>query len=203
MSSQLIGAIVAIGIALVIAVVVGSRQRLPAEEPDPNERVTDFTLTANNGEVYDLAQHRGQVLLIVNTASRCGFTKQYDGLQDLHERYQDQGLVVIGVPSNDFMGQEPGNNEEIAEFCRLNFGVTFPLMAKVHVKGDEKIPLYQYLTERSHLPGKISWNFNKFLVGRDGHVQQRFGSRTKPAEMSEAIAAALAEDAPKNSSDDE
>jgi len=135
------------------------------------------------GEAIKLGEYRGKVLLIVNTASKCGFTGQYAGLQTLYETYQDRGLVVLGFPSNDFLRQEPGTNEEIQAFCKLNYGVTFPLFGKISVKGKDQHPLYVYLTSRESnpaFPGKISWNFNKFLISRDGQVIGRFGSRTKP-----------------------
>jgi len=148
------------------------------------------------GEPVKIGQYQGKVLLIVNTASKCGFTKQYDGLQKLYEKYADQGLEVLGFPSNDFLKQEPGSNEEIAEFCKLNYGVTFPMFEKIVVKGKGQHPLYAYLTSEEANPefsGKISWNFNKFLISRDGKIVNRFGSRTEPddAELTEAIEAEL------------
>ena len=136
-----------------------------------------------DGNTVKMEKYKGKTLLIVNTASKCGFTGQYDGLQKLYDTYKDKGFVVLGFPSNDFMKQEPGSNEEIASFCKLNYGVTFPMFAKISVKGDEQHPLYAYLTsEESHpeFGGKISWNFNKFLISQDGKVINRFGSRTKP-----------------------
>lgn len=147
---------------------------------------------AISGETVKLEQYRGKTLLIVNTASRCGFTGQYDGLQKLYETYKDRGLVVLGFPSNDFMKQEPGSNDEIASFCRTNYGVTFPMFEKISVKGDDQHPLYAYLTSEETNPtfgGKISWNFNKFLISGDGQVVNRFGSRTKPDDK--ALVAAL------------
>lgn len=136
-----------------------------------------------NGETVKLEKYKGKILLIVNTASKCGFTGQYDGLQKLYETYKDRGFVVLGFPSNDFMKQEPGSNEEIVSFCRLNYGVTFPMFGKISVKGDDQHPLYTYLTSKESNPefdGKITWNFNKFLISSDGKVINRFGSRTKP-----------------------
>jgi glutathione peroxidase len=148
------------------------------------------------GEAAKMEQYRGKVLLIVNTASKCGFTGQYDGLQKLYENYRERGLVVLGFPSNDFMGQEPGNNDEIASFCRLNYGVDFPMFAKVSVKGSEQHPLFAFLTSKDtnpEFPGRITWNFNKFLISREGNVVARFGSRTKPEDqkIKDAIEAAL------------
>ncbi len=144
------------------------------------------------GEAIKLGEYRGKVLMIVNTASKCGFTGQYAGLQKLYETYQDKGLVVLGFPSNDFLRQEPGTNKEIESFCKLNYGVTFPLFGKFSVKGKEQHSLYVYLTSKEFNPafsGKISWNFNKFLISRDGQVIGRFGSRTKPDD--EKLVAAL------------
>ncbi|MFC1764712.1 glutathione peroxidase [Planctomycetota bacterium] len=143
----------------------------------------EITLETMTGETIPLDTYRGKALLIVNTASKCGFTGQYEGLQALYEKYQDQGLVILGFPSNDFLRQEPGTNEEIQSFCQLNYGVTFPLFAKIRVKGKDQHPLYQYLTSPDTNPnhsGKISWNFNKFLINRKGEVVARFGCRTKP-----------------------
>lgn len=137
------------------------------------------------GETIELETYKGRMLLIVNTASRCGFTGQYEGLQKLYETYGDKGLVVLGFPSNDFLKQEPGSNEEIQSFCKLNYGVTFPLFEKISVKGKDQHPLYTYLTSKETNPGfngRITWNFNKFLISRDGRVVGRFGSRTKPGD---------------------
>jgi len=150
---------------------------------------------------YDLGQHRGQVILFVNVASECGFTGQYAGLQQVYVTYQTKGLTVIGVPSNDFgvlSGQEPGSNAEIKTFCSTKFKVTFPMMAKVAVKGKAMHPLYSFLTSTAPGQPSVSWNFNKFLVGRDGKVISHFGSRVKPedAELTKAIEAALAAPAP-------
>ena len=181
-----------LGLSLAALAMASCRASEVEIEPDLSTNVYEFTLTANDGSEYPLAQHRGKVVLLVNTASRCGFTKQYKGLQALHADYADKGLVVIGVPSNDFMGQEPGTDEEIAEFCEINFGVSFPLMARSVVKGEAIIPLYDYLTKRSHFPAVISWNFNKFLIGPDGVVIDRQGSRATPESMRETIESALA-----------
>ena len=145
----------------------------------------EIEATTISGKTLKMEAYKGKVLLIVNTASRCGFTGQYDGLQKLYETYQKQGLVILGFPSNDFLRQEPGTNEEIQSFCKLNYGVTFPMFQKISVKGKEQHPLYSYLTSKKINPGfsgKISWNFNKFLISRDGQVVARFGSRTTPAD---------------------
>jgi glutathione peroxidase len=158
----------------------------------------DFTLPANDGAPYALAQHRGQVVLLVNTASECGFTKQYAGLEELWKTYKDRGLVVIAVPANEFGRQEPGTDAEIAAFCSTKFQITFPILAKAVVKGDGITPLYAWLTTKSSKPGKIGWNFVKFLIGRDGQVIDRFSSMTSPSSSSlvTAIEAALAAPAP-------
>lgn len=158
----------------------------------------DFTLTAIDGTPHPLAQYRGKVVLIVNVASKCGLTKQYAGLQDLYARHQAAGLVVLGVPANDFRGQEPGTNAEIAEFCSTKYNVTFPMMAKVSVVGDSADPLYAWLTTKSPYPGPIAWNFGKFLVGRDGTVIARFEPKVAPDsdEVEQAVTAALAAPAP-------
>ena len=143
----------------------------------------DIEVKTIAGETVRMEQYKGKVLLIVNTASKCGFTGQYDGLQKLYDTYESKGLIVLGVPSNDFMKQEPGTNEEIQSFCKLNYGVTFPLLEKMDVKGKGQHPLYAYLTSKKTNPefgGKISWNFNKFLISRDGQIVNRFGSRVKP-----------------------
>lgn len=128
-----------------------------------------------------LAPYRGKVMLIVNVASKCGFTKQYEGLQTLNEKYGPRGLMVLGFPSNDFKGQEPGTEEEIVEFCQGRYGVDFPLFAKISVTGEDKAPLYKYLTEGDHpAKGEVGWNFNKFLVDREGNVVAHFESKVTP-----------------------
>ncbi len=153
--------------------------------------VYDFSADTITGESQTLFAYEGKVLLIVNTASKCGFTRQYAGLQDLYEAYKDRGLIVLGFPANNFLGQEPGTNEQIAEFCSLNFGVTFPMFGKLSVKGGDIHPLFAWLTAQSGK--KVSWNFNKFLIGRDGQLIEHFGSRTAPDDkkLIAAIEAAL------------
>nr|WP_197526374.1 glutathione peroxidase [Botrimarina colliarenosi] len=134
-----------------------------------------------DGEPVELAEkYAGKVVLFVNVASKCGFTKQYDGLQDLHAKYGDQGLVVVGVPCNQFGGQEPGTADEIAQFCSSTYGVEFDMLGKVEVNGEGQCPLYAYLTKESPYPGPIKWNFEKFLIGRDGEVTGRYASRVTP-----------------------
>lgn len=140
----------------------------------------DFKVQTIDGKSASLSDYKGKALLIVNTASRCGFTPQYEGLEKLYLAYQDKGLEILGFPANNFMGQEPGSNEEIKKFCNLKYKVTFPMFSKISVKGKDIHPLYQYLTQESGLKGDISWNFNKFLVSPEGKVLARFGSRVDP-----------------------
>lgn len=145
--------------------------------------VLDFTVKSIDGEDVQLDEYRGKVLLIVNVASRCGFTPQYKGLQELFEKYGDRGLVVLGFPCNQFMGQEPGTEAEIKEFCSTRYHVQFPMFAKIDVKGRGQAPLYKYLTSQDAKPkgaGNVSWNFEKFLIDRNGQVVARFNMRTKP-----------------------
>ncbi|RVU15063.1 glutathione peroxidase [Methylobacterium oryzihabitans] len=161
--------------------------------------VFDFVPRAADGSPHPLAQYRGRVLLIVNTASRCGFTPQYEDLEALWRRHREAGLVVLALPCNQFGAQEPGDAEEIARFCRLTYEVGFPVLAKVAVNGPGADPLFAHLKRaRPGLLGTegIKWNFTKFLVGRDGWVIGRYAPRTRPRELDSAIAAALAEPAP-------
>ena len=171
--------------------------------------VYDFSLKDKKGNEVSLSQYKGKVLLIVNTASKCGFTPQYDGLEGLYQKYKDKGLVILGFPCNQFLEQDPEDNQRIEQFCRLNHGVTFPLFAKIDVRGDQAAPLYQYLTEAApfkgyetdkesgqliqkvvseHYPDNaqgngIKWNFTKFLINRDGSQVQRFEPSTTPEEL--------------------
>lgn len=139
-----------------------------------------FKVKTIDGQEVSLADFKGKALLIVNTASRCGFTKQYAGLEELYQRYKAKGFVVLGFPANNFMGQEPGTDAEIKQFCSLKYNVTFPMFSKISVKGADIHPLYAYLTQGPPEPGEISWNFNKFLVSPTGEVVARFGSRDEP-----------------------
>lgn len=152
--------------------------------------IYDFRVKTIRGEEQSLADYKGKVLLIVNTASKCGFTPQYKELQELYEQYRDRGFVVLGFPCNQFGHQEPGTEEEIEQFCQVNYGVTFPMFAKVDVNGENAHPLFQYLKEKA--PGvlgtkAIKWNFTKFLVDRNGNVVARFASQTKPSELKNEI----------------
>jgi len=152
-----------------------------------------FSMQKINGETESLADYKGKVVLIVNTASRCGFTPQYKGLEELYLRYKDRGFAVLAFPANNFMGQEPGSNEEIKDFCQLKYNTTFPLFAKTSVKGADINPLFKYLTEAPAFKGPVTWNFNKFLVDGSGQVIARYDSRVKPLdpELVAAIEQAL------------
>ncbi|MDO8772776.1 MAG: glutathione peroxidase [Burkholderiaceae bacterium] len=155
----------------------------------------DFEALDIHGKPVKLDQFKGQVLLIVNTASACGFTPQFGGLEELHQAYAGKGLVVLGFPCNQFGEQDAGSNDEIASFCQANFGVTFPMMAKIEVNGANAAPLYQWLGKEA--PGllgsqPIKWNFTKFLVGKDGHVIKRYAPQEQPAALKKDIEAALA-----------
>jgi glutathione peroxidase len=148
--------------------------------------VHEFTMKSIDGKPVDLSSYKGKVLLIVNVASKCGYTPQYSGLQALYEKYSDKGLVLIGVPANNFGGQEPGTDAEIKTFCTRNYNVTFPMMSKVSVKGGDMTPLYTYLTQAG---GDVKWNFTKFLVDKNGRVVRKFDSAVQPdsAELTSAI----------------
>jgi glutathione peroxidase len=158
--------------------------------------VYEFTMNSIEGQPMPLHKFEGKVMLIVNVASKCGFTPQYEGLEAVYEKYKDQGFVIVGFPANNFMGQEPGTNEEIKTFCSTKYNVKFPLYSKISVKGEDKAPLYQFLTDTTANPktgGEIKWNFTKFLVDRNGQVIARFESPVKPdsPEVTGAIEKAL------------
>lgn len=163
--------------------------------PTSPSSIYDFEALSIDGKPAQLATQRGKVMLVVNTASACGFTPQFAGLESLWERYRDRGFVVIGFPSNEFGGQDPGSDGEIASFCQLNYGVSFPMMSKVKVNGAQAHPLWQWLTREA--PGvlgskSVKWNFTKFLIGRDGKVLKRYAPTDKPESMQGDIEAALA-----------
>ncbi|CAI9392240.1 glutathione peroxidase [Niallia sp. Sow4_A1] len=152
--------------------------------------IYDFEVKTMNGDLQSLSNYKEKVLLIVNTASKCGFTPQFKELQELYQTYKDKGFSVLGFPSNQFLNQDPGTNEEIMSFCEINYGVTFPMFAKIDVNGKTADPLYQYLTKES--PGTlgvkaIKWNFTKFLIDQDGKVIGRYAPNTKPSELKEDI----------------
>ena len=162
---------------------------------DTPHNIYDFEALSIDGKPAHLSTQRGKVMLIVNTASACGFTPQFGGLEKLWEQYRDKGLVVLGFPSNQFGAQDPGSNDEIASFCQVNYGVSFPMMGKVDVNGDKAPPLWQWL--KAEAPGllgtkTIKWNFTKFLIGRDGMVLKRYAPNDSPESLKGDIEAALA-----------
>ena len=182
-----------IGIFLAIALIVGAGSFAAYafgvfDSASPTEAVNeksvlDFTMTDIDGGQVKLNKYKGNVLLVVNTASKCGYTPQYEGLENIYKKYNAQGFYVLGFPANNFMGQEPGTNEEIKEFCTLKYKTTFPMFAKISVKGADQHPLYNFLTNPKTDPefsGDIKWNFNKFLVDRNGKVVARFDSKATP-----------------------
>ncbi len=179
--------------------------------------VYEFKVKNIQGKEVSLADYRGKLLLIVNVASKCGFTPQYEGLEKLYQQYKDRGLVILGFPSNQFLAQEPGSNNEISQFCKLNYGVTFPLFSKIDVRGANADPLYKYLSDAAPFKGYetdkeagrviqkvvkenypenlegngVKWNFTKFLIGRDGEVKGRYESSVTPEELNAVIEKAL------------
>ena len=157
------------------------------------DTIYDLTFTDNHGQQVDMAQFEGKPVLVVNTASKCGFTPQYDDLQKIYEDFKDQGLVVIGFPCDQFMHQEPGDDAQIEEFCRVNYGVTFPLSTKVEVNGDHTHPVFKFLKDKSGgaLGSRIKWNFTKFLVQPDGKTVKRYAPMTKPTQIRGDIEKAL------------
>lgn len=152
--------------------------------------IYDFDVTTIDGDSTKLKKFEGNVMLIVNTASKCGFTKQYEDLQKLYDKHKDEGLVILGFPCNQFGGQEPGTEKEIKKFCSLNFGVTFPMFSKINVNGEEQHPLYSYLKAET-VNEPIKWNFEKFLVDKNGKVIDRFKSGVEPFNLEEKIAELL------------
>lgn len=151
--------------------------------------IYDITVENIKGEQVKLEDYKGKVVLIVNTASKCGFTPQFKGLEDLHKKYEEKGLEILGFPCNQFLRQDPGSNDEILEFCQLNYGVSFPMFNKVSVKGKEIHPLYDYLTSNSPTRAgkKVKWNFEKFLINKNGEIHGRYLSTIKPEALEEVI----------------
>lgn len=149
----------------------------------------DYKVKNISGEDVSMSEYKGKVILIVNTASKCGFTKQYEGLEELYEKYKDQGFVILGFPCNQFGAQEPGGNEEIKNFCTSTFSVTFPMMSKIDVNGDDADPLYKFLKKEKGgiLGDDIKWNFTKFLIDRDGNVVDRFASQKTPKALEKEV----------------
>lgn len=191
-------ALVALALALAIPA-VGCAAETPVEAGPTASRLEELSLTSIDGTPFDNASLKGKVVLFVNVASKCGYTPQYEGLQALYEANDERGLVIVGVPCNQFLGQEPGSPEEIATFCKMNYGVTFPLLEKQDVNGVGRSPLYRWLVNSEVGGGdKIGWNFEKFLVDRDGKVVARFNSKVTPDDpaLVAAVEAALAAPAP-------
>ena len=183
---SLVAVVAAVTAGIALAYWYGMMFNPTPSEPVNAASVYDFTLKDIDGNDVKLDKYKGSVVMIVNTASRCGYTPQYDGLQKIYEVYKDKGFVVLGFPANNFMGQEPGTEKEIKEFCTLKYKVAFPMFSKISVTGSDQHPLYGYLTNKKTNPefgGDISWNFNKFLIGRDGKIVGRFGSKDKPEDL--------------------
>jgi glutathione peroxidase len=179
-------------LSLMILVVCVACASLSAQ----TKSIYDFTMKSIDGQTASLSSYSGKVVLLVNVASKCGFTPQYAGLEALYEKYKGRGLVIVGIPANNFMSQEPGTNEEIKKFCSNKYNVTFPMMAKISVKGDDQAPLYGFLTDKSTNPafgGDIKWNFTKFLFDRSGKPVARFEPNVTPdsPEVTAAIESAL------------
>ena len=162
-------------------IVIASDHSSKKNMGDKMESVYEFTVKDIKGNDLSLSKYKGKVLLIVNVASKCGYTRQYSGLQNIYEKYKDKGFEILAFPCNDFGGQEPGSNEEIAEFCSVNFNVTFPIFDKVKVLGDDKSPLFKFLTDSIQSnSGDINWNFEKFLISKNGNIVNRFKSSVEP-----------------------
>ncbi len=189
------------GLAMVVALAAAARAAESASTPSQTPPALNFRMKTLQGKEVPLATYRGKVLLVVNVASKCGLTPQYQQLEALHEKYGPRGLAILAFPCNQFGNQEPGTPEEIEQFCRTNYGVKFDLFAKVEVNGPGACPLYQYLTAQPTKPkgpGKIAWNFEKFIIARNGEVVARFDPRTRPdaPEVIQVIEAELAKPAP-------
>lgn len=189
MLRQSLAILLALGMAAGLAA-APKKKTAPKEAP---MGVHQFTVQTITGKDKSLADYKGKALLIVNVASECGYTPQYTDLEALHRRYKDRGLAVLGFPSNDFGGQEPGTEAEIKQFCERNYGVSFDLFAKLNAKSEPQAPLYAWLTAQPGFEGPVGWNFTKFLVGKDGQVLARFASGVKPlsGELTEAVEKAL------------
>ena len=159
-------------------------ENLQAQNNADNQTIYQFTVEDINGKPFALADLKGKKVMIVNTASKCGLTPQYKELEALYQQYKDRDFIIIGFPANNFLGQEPGSNEQIASFCSINYGVTFPMMSKISVKGKEMHPLYQFLTQKEKNgveDSKVQWNFQKYLIGKDGRLEKVIAPRTLPS----------------------
>ncbi len=178
--------------AIALAVLTGVQTKPAGVTKAP--AALNFTMKSIDGKPIDLSKYQGRVVLMVNVASQCGYTPQYAGLQEIHKKYAPKGLSILGFPSNDFGAQEPGSDPEIADFCKKNYGVEFDMFSKIVVRGAGQAPLYKYLTTHPKFSGAVDWNFEKFLIGRDGEVIGRFKSETEPLskQMVSAIENALA-----------
>ena len=185
-ATLLFSSLFAVGLILSIRLAVAADA--PASQPAASP--LEYKVKDIDGNDYDLSQLKGKVVMFVNVASKCGYTPQYTGLEKLYESKKDQGFVIVGFPANNFKGQEPGTNEEIKAFCTGKYNVTFPMMGKISVKGDDIHPLYKQLTDAK---GQVTWNFNKFLIGKDGKLIEHFDSKVKPddAKLTDAIDKAL------------
>ncbi len=185
-----------LGVIILIPIITSSMFSKEDQKGVVMKSIYDFAMKDIDGKEVKMENYKGKVMLIVNVASKCGFTSQYEGLQKIYLQYKERGLEILGFPANNFLGQEPGTNEEIKQFCSLNYNVTFPMFSKISVKGKDIAPLYKFLTDKETNPefsGSISWNFNKFLINREGKIVARFGSRAKPEseEVIQAIEKAL------------
>ena len=179
--------------ALCTALLLGFAMTITSQADEKTPTVLDFKMKSLDGKEVDLSKYKGKVVLIVNTASKCGATPQYEQLQDLYEEYGPKGLEVVGFPCNQFGKQEPGSATDIREFCTQNYGVTFDMFSKIDVNGDNAAPLYKYLTSKAEDSGPVKWNFEKFLIGKDGQILARFRTKVKPddPEVVKAIQTAL------------
>ena len=167
----------------IITLFILTMENLHAQNNADNQTIYQFTVEDINGKPFALADLKGKKVMIVNTASKCGLTPQYKELEALYQQYKDRDFIIIGFPANNFLGQEPGSNEQIASFCSINYGVTFPMMSKISVKGKNMHPLYQFLTQKSKNgveDSKVQWNFQKYLIGRDGKLEKVIAPKTLP-----------------------
>ena len=168
----------------IITLFILTMENLQAQNNADNQTIYQFTVEDINGKPFALADLKGKKVMIVNTASKCGLTPQYKELEALYQQYKDSDFIIIGFPANNFLGQEPGSNEQIASFCSINYGVTFPMMSKISVKGKNMHPLYQFLTQKSKNgveDSKVKWNFQKYLIGRDGKLEKVIDPKTLPS----------------------
>lgn len=168
----------------IITLFILTMENLQAQNNADNQTIYQFTVEDINGKPFALADLKGKKVMIVNTASKCGLTPQYKELEALYQQYKDRDFIIIGFPANNFLGQEPGSNEQIASFCSTNYGVTFPMMSKISVKGKNMHPLYQFLTQKSKNgveDSKVKWNFQKYLIGRDGKLEKVIDPKTLPS----------------------